>query len=162
MLNLKKKPSPPRVTISTLPNFPLQSPECDKVKDGGNDTKNNKNKHKELLDDIESEIVNFTVKGDVTLQGDFNARTGSMQEFAVHDDDNQSLEISEDYEIDTENYLYSKDENTTNSRGRILIDLCTALSLRILNGRVVGDLTGKKNMLQIQWEQCGRLCYHSQ
>ena len=39
----------------------------------------------ELLDDIESEIVNFTLKGDVILQGDFNARTGSMQEFAVHD-----------------------------------------------------------------------------
>ena len=98
----------------------------------------------ELLDDIESEIVNFTLKGDVILQGDFNARTGSMQEFAVHDDDNQFLEIPEDYEIDTENYRYSQDENTTNSRGRILIDLCTALSLRILNGRVVGDLTGKK------------------
>ena len=27
----------------------------------------------ELLDDIESEIVNFTLKGDVILQGDFNA-----------------------------------------------------------------------------------------
>ena len=100
----------------------------------------------ELLDDIESEIVNFTLKGDVILQGDFNARTGSMQEFAVHDDDNQFLEIPEDYEIDTENYRYSQDENTTNSRGRILIDLCTALSLRILNGRVVGDLTGKKHV----------------
>ena len=100
--------------------------------------------NQELLDDIESEIVNFTLKGDVILQGDFNARTGSMQEFAVHDDDNQFLEIPEDYEIDTENYRYSQDENTTNSRGRILIDLCTALSLRILNGRVVGDLTGKK------------------
>ena len=32
----------------------------------------------ELLDDIESEIVNFTLKGDVILQSDFNARTGSM------------------------------------------------------------------------------------
>ena len=68
-----------------------------------------------------------------------------MQEFAVHDDDNQFLEIPEDYEIDTENYRYSQDENTTNSRGRILIDLCRALSLRILNGSVVGDLTGKKH-----------------
>ena len=84
----------------------------------------------ELLDDFESEIVNFTLKGDVILQGDFNARTGSMQEFAVHDDDNQFLEIPEDYEIDTENYRYSQDENTTNSRGRILIDLCTAPGVR--------------------------------
>ena len=54
------------------------------------------------------------------------------------------LEIPEDYEIDIETYRYSQDENTTNSRGRILIDLCRALSLRILNGSVVGDLTGKK------------------
>ena len=37
----------------------------------------------ELLDDIESEIVNFTLKGDVILQGDFNARTDSMQEWAI-------------------------------------------------------------------------------
>ena len=57
-----------------------------------------------ILDDIESEMVNFTLKGDVIVQGDLNARTGSMQEFAVHDDDNQFLEIPEDYEIDTENY----------------------------------------------------------
>ena len=35
-----------------------------------------------------------------------------MQEFAVHDDDNQFLEIPEGYEIDTENYRYSLDENT--------------------------------------------------
>ena len=94
-------------------------------------------------------IANFTLRGDVQiLQGDFKARTGSMQEFVVHDDDNQFLEIPEDYEIDTENYRYSQDENTTNSRGRgrILIDLFTALSLKILNGRVVGDIfQGKKH-----------------
>ena len=45
--------------------------------------------------------MNFILKGDVILQGDFNTCTGSMQEFAVHDDDNQFLEIPEDYEIDT-------------------------------------------------------------
>ena len=44
-----------------------------------------------ILDDIDSEIVNFRLKGDVLLQGDFNARTGSMPQFAVHDDDNQLL-----------------------------------------------------------------------
>ena len=46
----------------------------------------------ELLDDIESEIVNFTLRGDVQiLQRDFKACTDSMQEFAVHDDDDQFL-----------------------------------------------------------------------
>ena len=68
-----------------------------------------------------------------------------MQEFAVHEVENQFLEISEGYEIDTENYRYSRNENSTNSRERILTDLCTALNLRILNARVVGDLTGKKH-----------------
>ena len=48
MLNCKKNPRPPsRVTISTLPNFPLQSPECDiKLKMAATIQKNNKNKHK--------------------------------------------------------------------------------------------------------------------
>ena len=78
-----------------------------------------------------------------------------MQEFVVHDDDNQFLEIPEDYEIDTENYRYSQDKNTTNSRGRILIDLCTALSLRILNGSVVGDLTGKKTCFKYNRSSVG-------
>ena len=46
----------------------------------------------ELLDDIESEIVNFTLRGDVQiLQRDFKACTDSMQEFAVHEDDDQFL-----------------------------------------------------------------------
>ena len=78
-----------------------------------------------------------------------------MQEFVVHDDDNQFLEIPEDYDIDKENYRYSQDENTANSRGRILIDLCIALSLSILNGRVVGDVTGKKhasNTMRAVWQ----------
>lgn len=83
-----------------------------------------------------------------------------MQEFAVHEVDNQCLEIPEDYEIDTENYRYSQNENSNNSRERILADLCTALNLRILNGRVVGDLTGKNHA-----SNAGSIvvdCYHLQ
>ena len=31
-----------------------------------------------------------------------------------------------------------------NARGRIFLETCTALNLRILNGRIVGDLEDKK------------------
>ena len=40
-----------------------------------------------------------------------------MQEFAVHDDDNQFLEIPEDYEIDTENYRYSQEKIQLTAEG---------------------------------------------
>ena len=38
----------------------------------------------------------------------------------------------------------SQDSGTVNDRGRNLLETCTALNLRILNGRIVVDLEGKK------------------
>ena len=41
-------------------------------------------------------------------------------------------------------FRHSQDSGTVNSRGRNLLEICTALNLRIFNGRIVGDLEGKK------------------
>ena len=41
-------------------------------------------------------------------------------------------------------FRHSQDSVTVNSRGRNLLEICTALNLRIFNGRIVGDLEGKK------------------
>ena len=66
-----------------------------------------------------------------------------MQE-TISDDDNVFLNVPEDYEADEPYIRQSQDSGTTYSRGRNLLETCTALNLRILNGRIVGDLDGKK------------------
>ena len=60
------------------------------------------------------------------------------------DDDNAFLNVPEDYENDEQCLRRSQDSGTVNARGRNLLETCTALNLRILNGRIVGDLEGKK------------------
>ena len=59
-------------------------------------------------------------------------------------DDNTFLPVPEDYEIDSQFFTHSQDSGTVNSRSRNLLEICTALKLRIFNGRIVGDLEGKK------------------
>ena len=54
------------------------------------------------------------------------------------------LPVPEDYEIDSKFFRHSQDSGAVNSRGRNLLEICTALNLRIFNGRIVGDLEGKK------------------
>ena len=51
--------------------------------------------------------------------------------------------MTEDYENDEQCLRRSQDSGTVNARGRDLLETCTALSLRIRNGRIVGDLEGK-------------------
>ena len=55
-------------------------------------------------------------------------------------DDNTFLPVPEDYEIDPRFIRYSQDSGTVNSRGRNLLEICTALNLRIFNGTILGDL----------------------
>ena len=85
----------------------------------------------------------FSQKGDIIVQGDYNVRTGDIQE-TVLDDANAFLNVPEDYENDEQCLRQSQDSGTVNARGRNLLETCTALNLRILNGRIVGDLEGKK------------------
>ena len=66
-----------------------------------------------------------------------------MQE-TISDDDNAFLNVPEDYEADEQYIRQSQDSGTINCRGRSLLETCTALNLRILNGRFVGDLDSKK------------------
>ena len=89
-------------------------------------------------------MLDFLNKGDIIIQGDLNACTGELQEFIINDD-NRYLDLPDDYEIDPdESKRHSQDKDTVNVRGKSLLESCTALNLRIFNGRVIGDLEGKK------------------
>ena len=47
----------------------------------------------DLIGDLEEEM--FSQKGDIIVQGDYNARTGDIQE-TILDDDNAFLNVPED------------------------------------------------------------------
>ena len=101
------------------------------------------NSSEDLMGELEEEMFSFSQKGDIIVPGDYNPRTGGIQE-TVLDDDNAFLNVREDYENDEQRFRRSQDSGTVNARGRNLLETCTALNLRILNGRIVGDLEDKK------------------
>ena len=62
----------------------------------------------DLISDIEAEMLSFSQKGGIIVQGDYNARTGEIQE-VVMNDDNTFLPVPEDYEIDSQlDYSFQK------------------------------------------------------
>ena len=70
----------------------------------------------------------FSQKGDIIVQGDYNARTGGIQE-TVLDDDITFLNVPEDYENNGRCLILSQDSGTGYARGRNLLETCTALNL---------------------------------
>ncbi|CAG2185067.1 unnamed protein product [Mytilus edulis] len=95
---------------------------------------------------LEKEINIFSKKGKVVLLGDFNSRTGDKLDY-IKDD---SLDINnfaqtnllpDEYKIDNCFNRYSCDK-VVNGQGVNLLDLSTSSSLRILNGRYIGDIMG--------------------
>ena len=103
-------------------------------------------------DDIASDLSSMQVLYDLpfVLIGDFNARTGLLDDFLVIDDlvGNECGPISfEDIPIDTKDDFmkkgippdrFNKDRNVNNN-GRSLVELCQAFNLKIVNGRIGTD-----------------------
>ena len=118
--------------------------------------KNNADNSKKILELFE-EIFSFQEKGEVIVQGDFNARTN------VDDDTITIDKFDDDFMIPTENVPQnihsrnSEDKVTADHRGKELLELCKSLGLLILNGRKVGDLFGKYT--SIQWNGCSVVDY---
>ena len=110
--------------------------------------RNNNDNSKNFLALFE-EILSFQEKGEVIVQGDFNARTNV-------DDDTIAIDKHDDNElmIPTENLSQnvhgrnSEDNVPSDHRGKELLEMCKSLGLLILNGRKVGDLFGKYTSFQ--------------
>ena len=101
-------------------------------------------KGEDYIADLEQDIVDFSMNGDIIIQGDFNARTGILQEF-IKDDDNSKIfceSLPDDYVANVADFRQSLDK-TIDARGTQLIELCIVNNMRILNGRIIGDSRGK-------------------
>lgn len=92
----------------------------------------------DILELVESDIVQLKPKGNILLCGDFNARVAALSDFIL-DDGNQWLPTHNDYTADRDILSRRSLDVTSDSRGKDVIDLCVSL----LNGRALGDLRGQ-------------------
>ena len=99
---------------------------------------------KDYITQLEYEINHFKSKGEVIIQGDFNARVGNEKDIIAHskyfDHDNFTTDINTNSQ---NTYPRNSYDNTVNTRGTDLLDLCIASDLYIVNGRKIGDTNGK-------------------
>ena len=103
-------------------------------------------------------MMTMVMKKMMILLGKFNARTGVNPEFIL-DDNDKFFDLPDDYVPDDLCTLRnSEDRKTVNKRGKNLVDMCTALNLRIFNGRTIGDLKGKKTCFKYNGSSVVRLC----
>ena len=99
--------------------------------------------------DLERDIEKYSFLGKVMLLGDFNARTGVVQGDHIVHDDTQYTPTDETYRSDEEIMYRNNMDTYVNEYGRRLLELCRNARLRIVNGRVLGDTTGR--MTCYQW-----------
>jgi hypothetical protein len=92
---------------------------------------------------IEREVQNYQSKGKVLIMGDLNARTGCKEDF-IRNDSGRHLPGEDWYPVDKTNRgRVSKDQVYDSEQGQKLLDLCISSQMRILNGRTIGDISGK-------------------
>ena len=115
--------------------------------------------NKELFDELAEDIINIKSKYDapICLLGDFNSRTGTLDDFTVLEEqiseicnlDNNEIDVFNSKQYFEERGLNtnrSNKDNFTNNNGYKLIELCRCLDLKIVNGRIgsdqnIGDFT---------------------
>ena len=96
-----------------------------------------------IFDELTKQIETYSLKGPVILCGDFNARTGNLEDFVKFDNCNGDyVPVPDDY-ITDESWKRNNSDHTINMYGEQLVELCLSAGLRILNGRMKNDLEGK-------------------
>ncbi|KAL9972695.1 hypothetical protein ACROYT_G019055 [Oculina patagonica] len=89
---------------------------------------------------LQNQLLDFSKKGKIILCGDFNARTGHLDDFAEDFswDSGCNLGVSVSDHIKHR----SNKDHKVNKFGSHLIELCHGFKLRILNSRAKGDRLG--------------------
>ena len=94
-----------------------------------------------ILEKIETKIVDG--RNTYLIIGDLNGRTKTDEDFVRDTSDKHSPINVPYYSKDTEIARCNQDTHATNEQGKLILDLCKSNSLRILNGRLNGDTSGK-------------------
>jgi hypothetical protein len=93
------------------------------------------------FDLLEKEIAKFKKRGHVLLGGDYNSRTGQLTDYIIDDSVDDFIPLPAYYNKDSR-MPRSNEDLQFNSHGRSFCDMLKSSGLRILNGRVTGDLLG--------------------
>ena len=94
----------------------------------------------DIIDELEHDIMEYSLCGNIMLTGDLNARTGTNSDLV--DDDDKHLPFDDEYIVDSVPMKRTSLDSIVNSRGKRLLDLCIQSSLHIVNGRFLGDTNG--------------------
>ena len=109
----------------------------------------NSSHHNQILeypfDELQYAIMKYSAKGKIVLNGDFNARKGSLIDFIQYEDStflDTSYMENQQYSVHSFSLPNNMDK-TTNKYGRPLNEICISNDLYFLNGRIRGDNSGK-------------------
>ncbi len=92
---------------------------------------------------IEQDVAKYNGLGKILLMGDFNAYTSTIEDFINHDlIEDSYIPCPISYNIDLPMDRENCDIRAPNESGKLLLQLCKSASLRIINGRAVGDPLG--------------------
>ena len=110
------------------------------------------------FESLEKDISKFSFKGSVMVLGDFNSRVSKMSDFIINDDDKHTP-VPDTYISDEYEHLSARHNEATiiNEYGKHLLTLCQEYQLRIMNGRILGDLEGK--LTCFKWNGCSTVDY---
>ena len=97
---------------------------------------------KEIMQKLEKQIEYFSCKGKIFICGDLNARIGDYVDI-IQKEEEPYLPTPPDDTFEIVLPRVSHDKSVVNQSGRWLIDRCVDNQLYILNGRTLGDLTGR-------------------
>ena len=92
---------------------------------------------------LEKDIEKYSAYGNVLLCGDLNSRTNDLKDYITNDVRDIHSNLPSDYLPDLEIKERNNLDKHVNNYGKFLIELCISSQLAILNGRCIGDLSGK-------------------
>ena len=93
---------------------------------------------------LQKEVSFFSsLVGEIILGGDFNSRLGNKHKDYIITDTSEFLPIYNSI-VETDILTFTnRQDKKTNGNGKHLADLCMINNLKILNGRKIGNLSGK-------------------
>ncbi len=97
---------------------------------------------KEPFTNMEKDVSELLVTGNVLLFGDFNTRTGQLRDYILKYKADDSIDLDCDIDITEPKARYNSDWET-NKYGKLLTNLCKNMDFVIMNGRTEGDIHGR-------------------
>ena len=97
-----------------------------------------------LFNVLEQNIIKYNRLGKCIIMGDLNCHTHSEPDYVMFDTNPEHCNnlLPDDYVCDIPLHRNNQDLRNVNEHGKSLLEICKSTNMRIVNGRVLGDLFG--------------------